>query len=60
MARLFWLLATAGFAQLRPRGYVEPPVITGGVDYRAVADLIDTLPTDNEFYSASDVIDYLR
>lgn len=54
------LLATAGFAQLRPRGYVEPPVITGGIDYRAVADLIDTLPTDNEFYSASDVIDYLR
>ncbi len=54
------LLATAGFAQLRPSGYVEPPVITGGADYRAVADLLDTLPPDHDFYSASDVIDYLR
>jgi NAD(P)H-dependent flavin oxidoreductase YrpB (nitropropane dioxygenase family) len=54
------LLATAGFAQLRPSGYVEPPVITGGADYRAVADLVATLPSDQEFYTAGDVIDYLR
>lgn len=54
------LLATAGFAQLRPGGYVEPPVITGGADYRAVADLVATLPPGQEFYTANDVIDYLR
>lgn len=54
------LLATAGFAQLRPGGYVEPPVITGGADYRAVADLLETLPPDQDFYSAGDVIGYLR
>lgn len=53
------LLATAGFAQLRSTGYVEPPVITGGGDNRAVADLLDPLSTDHEFYSASDMIDYL-
>jgi hypothetical protein len=54
------LLTTAGFAQLRPGGYVEPPVITGGADYRGVADLLDALPHEQEFYSASDVISYLR
>jgi NAD(P)H-dependent flavin oxidoreductase YrpB (nitropropane dioxygenase family) len=54
------LLATAGFAQLRPSGYVEPPVITGGADYRAVADLLNTRSQNQDFYSASDVIDYLR
>lgn len=54
------LFATAGFAQLRPSGYIEPPVITGGADYVAVAHLLDTLPDDRELYSASDVINYLR
>jgi len=54
------LLATAGFAQLRPRGYVEPPVITGGADYRAVSDLLHVLPSGQEFYTAGDVIRYLH
>jgi NAD(P)H-dependent flavin oxidoreductase YrpB (nitropropane dioxygenase family) len=54
------LFATAGFAQLRPGGYIEPPVITGGADYDAVAHLLDTLSDDQEWYSASDVISYLR
>jgi NAD(P)H-dependent flavin oxidoreductase YrpB (nitropropane dioxygenase family) len=53
------LLATAGLAQIRPSGYVEPPVITGGSDYKAVSDLLETVPAGREFYTASDVIDYL-
>jgi NAD(P)H-dependent flavin oxidoreductase YrpB (nitropropane dioxygenase family) len=53
------LLATAGLAQIRPSGYVEPPVITGGADYRAVARLLETVPAGQEFYTAGDVIDYL-
>lgn len=53
------LLATAGLAQIRPSGYVEPPVITGGSDYRPVEDVLATVPAGQEFYTAGDVIDYL-
>ena len=53
------LLATAGLAQHRNSGYVEPPVVTGGADYRAVAELITHAPPDGEFYTAGDVIHYL-
>ncbi len=53
------LLATAGLAQQRKGGYVEPPVITGGTDYRAVVDLIAHKPRNDEFYTARDVIHYL-
>ena len=53
------LLATAGLAQQRNSGYVEPPVVTGGTDYRAVADLAAHRTRDDEFYTARDVVHYL-
>jgi NAD(P)H-dependent flavin oxidoreductase YrpB (nitropropane dioxygenase family) len=53
------LLATAGLAQVRRGGYVEPPVVTGGADYRPVADLLQQLAPGQEFFTAGDVIDYL-
>jgi NAD(P)H-dependent flavin oxidoreductase YrpB (nitropropane dioxygenase family) len=53
------LLATAGLAQVRPSGYVEPPVVTGGSDYRAVEHLMAAAAPGEDFYTAADVIDYL-
>ena len=53
------LLATAGLAQVRPSGYVEPPVVTGGSDYRAVEHLVAAKAPGEDFYTAADVIDYL-
>ncbi len=52
------LLATAGFAQRRPSGYVEPPIVTGGTDYRAVSAML-ARTTSGELYSAADVVEYL-
>ena len=52
------LLATAGLAQRRPGGYVEPPIVTGGTDYRAVSAMLTSTPA-GEFYRAADVIGYL-
>ena len=54
------LLATAGLPQHRPNGNVEPPLITAGNDFTAVAALIADLPADQAFYPARAVIDYLR
>jgi NAD(P)H-dependent flavin oxidoreductase YrpB (nitropropane dioxygenase family) len=53
------LLATAGLAQKRRSGYVEPPVVTGGTDYQGVADLLAAMPDGQDFYTAADVISYL-
>jgi NAD(P)H-dependent flavin oxidoreductase YrpB (nitropropane dioxygenase family) len=52
------LLATAGFAQRRPSGYVEPPIVTGGTDYRAVSAMLARTPP-GDFYRAAEVIEYL-
>ena len=54
------LLATAGLPQRRPHGQVEPPLITAGNDFTAVATLMAELPAGQEFYPARAVIDYLR
>jgi NAD(P)H-dependent flavin oxidoreductase YrpB (nitropropane dioxygenase family) len=52
------LLATAGLAQHRPHDYTEPPLVTAGNDFTAVATLARThqhhLP-----YPAHAVLDYL-
>jgi nitronate monooxygenase len=53
------LLATAGLAQVRPGGRLEPPVVTGGADYRAVAELLKRKAATAASYTAGDVIDYL-
>jgi hypothetical protein len=39
---------------------VEPPLITAGNDFTAVAALIADLPAGQEFYPARAVIDHLR
>lgn len=53
------LLATAGFAQQRPDGYVEPAIVTTGVDYTAVRDLLEHVPAGERTYTAQDVVAYL-
>ena len=53
------LLASVGLAQRRNSGYVEPPVITGGTDYRAVEELTAHRQRDGDLYTARDVIHYL-
>ena len=53
------LLATAGLPQHRPNGTEEPPLITAGSDFTAVAALIAELPADQAVYPARAVIDYL-
>ena len=54
------LMATAGLPQHRPNGNVEPPLITAGNDFTAVAALMAALPAGQAFYPARAVIDYLR
>ncbi|WIX98511.1 nitronate monooxygenase [Amycolatopsis mongoliensis] len=53
------LLATAGFAQQRPGGYREPAIVTTGVDYTAVRDLLARVPAGERTYTAQDVVTYL-
>ena len=54
------LIATADLPQRRPNGTVEPPLITAGNDFTAVAALIAELPAGQEFYPARAVIDHLH
>jgi NAD(P)H-dependent flavin oxidoreductase YrpB (nitropropane dioxygenase family) len=53
------LMATAGLAQRRARGYVEPAVVTAGTDFTGVRHLLRQLPAGQETYSAADVVAYL-
>jgi NAD(P)H-dependent flavin oxidoreductase YrpB (nitropropane dioxygenase family) len=53
------LLASAGLPQRRRNGYREPPLVTAGSDFTAVADLLRDAPDDISSYSATEVIDYL-
>lgn len=53
------LLATAGFAQQRPGGYTESAIVTSGVDYTGVRDLIAHVPAGERTYTAYDVVAYL-
>lgn len=53
------LFATAGLAQFRIKNaYEEPPIVTAGSDFKGVRELMSLTPP-NEFYTASDVIDYM-
>jgi NAD(P)H-dependent flavin oxidoreductase YrpB (nitropropane dioxygenase family) len=54
------LLAAADLPQRRPHGYLEPPIVTSGNDFTAVEALHRRRPPGAEFYSAKDVVDYLR
>ncbi len=50
------LLATIGFGQRRPGGYVEPPIVTAGLDATRLARFV---PPGADRYSAADVIRHL-
>lgn len=51
------LFASAGYAQRRPHGAVEPPLVTSGDDLEAVRVLLER--RGGQGYSARDVVDYL-
>lgn len=53
------LMATAGLAQLRAHGYVEPAVVTAGVDFTGVRQLMRDRPSGQADYRAADVVEYL-
>lgn len=50
------LLATAGFPQRQPNGYLEKPILTAGDDLVNVGQLVKPSATG---YSAQDVVNYL-
>ena len=50
------LLATAGFPQRQPNGYLEKPIVTAGDDLVNVGRLVKPGETS---YSAQDVVNYL-
>jgi NAD(P)H-dependent flavin oxidoreductase YrpB (nitropropane dioxygenase family) len=52
------LLAAAGFAQRRADGYVEPPIVTSGIDFTGARHLLADLP-DGQTYPARDAVAYL-
>ena len=54
------LLATAGFAQIRADGYVEPPIVTLGDDFQAAKELQALLPAGQETYSIGKLLLFLR
>jgi len=54
------LLATADLPQRRPHGQLEPPIVTSGDDFAAVATLLGRRPAGADFYPARAVVDYLR
>ncbi len=53
------LLASAGLAQQRRSGYLEPPLVTAGADFATVAELLGRLPAGAATYRAADVVRYL-
>jgi NAD(P)H-dependent flavin oxidoreductase YrpB (nitropropane dioxygenase family) len=52
------LLATAGLPQRRPRGYVEPALVTTGTDFTPVEALMAASP-DGRSYTAEDVVNFV-
>ncbi len=50
------LVATIGFPQVRPSGYLEVPIVTAGDDLKLIARF---LKDDKLYYSAEDVIRYI-
>ncbi|MEK7569039.1 MAG: nitronate monooxygenase [Patescibacteria group bacterium] len=51
------LLATAGFPQRQPSGYLEPPIVTLGSDVSFVSAFMEK---DDDLYTTEDVMKYLR
>jgi NAD(P)H-dependent flavin oxidoreductase YrpB (nitropropane dioxygenase family) len=54
------LLASAGLAQRRSDGGVEPALVTAGTDLSSVALMLAGLPPGQRTYGASHVLAYLR
>jgi NAD(P)H-dependent flavin oxidoreductase YrpB (nitropropane dioxygenase family) len=54
------LLASAGFAQTRANGYVEPPLVTLGDDLSGARDLLQRLPAGKVAYSMGSALRYLQ
>jgi len=54
------LLATAGLAQIRADGYVEPPIVTLGEDFQTVKELLALLPPGQETYGIGKLLLFLR
>ncbi|HCE98088.1 MAG TPA: 2-nitropropane dioxygenase [Elusimicrobia bacterium] len=54
------LLATAGLAQIRADGYVEPPIVTLGDDFQTAKELLTLLPPGQETYSIGKLLFFLR
>lgn len=54
------LLATGGLAQVRPDGYVEPPIVTLGEDLDSVRKLQSTLAAGQETYAIGKALRYVR
>jgi NAD(P)H-dependent flavin oxidoreductase YrpB (nitropropane dioxygenase family) len=53
------LMSAAGLAQRRPHDYIEPPVVTAGIDFTGVQHLLRHRPSSQETYTAADVVNYL-
>ncbi len=54
------LLAAAGFPQLRPGGYEEPPIVTLGEDLRSARELLAQLPPGQETYTIGKALLFLN
>jgi NAD(P)H-dependent flavin oxidoreductase YrpB (nitropropane dioxygenase family) len=54
------LLATAGLAQIRSDGYMEPPIVTLGDDFQTARELLALLPPGQEIYSIGKLLLFLR
>jgi hypothetical protein len=48
-------MATAGVAQVRAGGTIEPPIVTSGEDLKTISGFL----AGRARYTASDVIEYL-
>ncbi len=54
------LLAACGLPQVRADGYVEPPIVTLGEDFKTVRELLAALPPGQETYTIGKLIMFLR
>lgn len=54
------LLATAGLAQVRRDGYVEPPIVTLGEDLGAVRALLSSLSPGRDSYAIGKALRFIR
>jgi len=54
------LLSATGLAQIRPDGYVEPPIVTLGEDFTTAREMLAQLPPGQETYTIGKLILHLR